>query len=299
MIKKQIAVIGLSGISIFLKIDHFHKAQETILSDAFHLEAGGKGYNQAIAISRFGGNVEYLSATGDDIFSDICQDTLTNNNINSALIKKKGKTVLAAIQINKKGENRVTVALGSQLEKDDVDSFKVSIRKSEYLLLQFEVPYEVNKRAIEIAREYNVKVIINPAPMNVEYIDLIKDAWLITPNEYEAKEMFGLDLFSSIQDLKEAIIKSNFKQMVITLGEKGSLVYINQSFTMVPSMKVQSINTTGAGDIYNAGLVYALSAGKDLITACQYATVAAGLSVSKEYVLDSIPTWQEIEKTMH
>lgn len=299
MIKKQIAVIGLSGISIFLKIDHFHKAQETILSDAFHLEAGGKGYNQAIAISRFGGNVEYLSATGDDIFSDICQDTLTNNNINSALIKKKGKTALAAIQINKKGENRVTVALGSQLEKDDVDSFKVSIRKSEYLLLQFEVPYEVNKRAIEIAREYNVKVIINPAPMNVEYIDLIKDAWLITPNEYEAKEMFGLDLFSSIQDLKEAIIKSNFKQMVITLGEKGSLVYINQSFTMVPSMKVQSINTTGAGDIYNAGLVYALSAGKDLITACQYATVAAGLSVSKEYVLDSIPTWQEIEKTMH
>lgn len=299
MIKKQIAVIGLSGISIFLKIDHFHKAQETILSDAFHLEAGGKGYNQAIAISRFGGNVEYLSATGDDIFSDICQDTLTNNNINSALIKKKGKTALAAIQINKKGENRVTVALGSQLEKDDVDSFKVSIRKSEYLLLQFEVPYEVNKRAIEIAREYNVKVIINPAPMNVEYIDLIKDAWLITPNEYEAKEMFGLDLFSSIQDLKEAIIKSNFKQMVITLGEKGSLVYINQSFTMVPSMKVQSINTTGAGDIYNAGLIYALSAGKDLITACQYATVAAGLSVSKEYVLDSIPTWQEIEKTMH
>lgn len=299
MIKKQIAVIGLSGISIFLKIDHFHKAQETILSDAFHLEAGGKGYNQAIAISRFGGNVEYLSATGDDIFSDICQDTLTNNNINSALIKKKGKTALAAIQINKKGENRVTVALGSQLEKDDVDSFKVSIRKSEYLLLQFEVPYEVNKRAIEIAREYNVKVIINPAPMNVEYIDLIKDAWLITPNEYEAKEMFSLDLFSSIQDLKEAIIKSNFKQMVITLGEKGSLVYINQSFTMVPSMKVQSINTTGAGDIYNAGLVYALSAGKDLITACQYATVAAGLSVSKEYVLDSIPTWQEIEKTMH
>lgn len=299
MIKKQIAVIGLSGISIFLKIDHFHKAQETILSDAFHLEPGGKGYNQAIAISRFGGNVEYLSATGDDIFSDICQDTLTNNNINSALIKKKGKTALAAIQINKKGENRVTVALGSQLEKDDVDSFKVSIRKSEYLLLQFEVPYEVNKRAIEIAREYNVKVIINPAPMNVEYIDLIKDAWLITPNEYEAKEMFGLDLFSSIQDLKEAIIKSNFKQMVITLGEKGSLVYINQSFTMVPSMKVQSINTTGAGDIYNAGLVYALSAGKDLITACQYATVAAGLSVSKEYVLDSIPTWQEIEKTMH
>lgn len=299
MIKKQIAVIGLSGISIFLKIDHFHKAQETILSDAFHLEPGGKGYNQAIAISRFGGNVEYLSATGDDIFSDICQDTLTNNNINSALIKKKGKTALAAIQINKKGENRVTVALGSQLEKDDVDSFKVSIRKSEYLLLQFEVPYEVNKRAIEIAREYNVKVIINPAPMNVEYMDLIKDAWLITPNEYEAKEMFGLDLFSSIQDLKEAIIKSNFKQMVITLGEKGSLVYINQSFTMVPSMKVQSINTTGAGDIYNAGLVYALSAGKDLITACQYATVAAGLSVSKEYVLDSIPTWQEIEKTMH
>lgn len=299
MIKKQIAVIGLSGISIFLKIDHFHKAQETILSDAFHLEAGGKGYNQAIAISRFGGNVEYLSATGDDIFSDICQDTLTNNNINSALIKKKGKTALAAIQINKKGENRVTVALGSQLEKDDVDSFKVSIRKSEYLLLQFEVPYEVNKRAIEIAREYNVKVIINPAPMNVEYMDLIKDAWLITPNEYEAKEMFGLDLFSSIQDLKEAIIKSNFKQMVITLGEKGSLVYINQSFTMVPSMKVQSINTTGAGDIYNAGLIYALSAGKDLITACQYATVAAGLSVSKEYVLDSIPTWQEIEKTMH
>lgn len=299
MIKKQIAVIGLSGISIFLKIDHFHKAQETILSDAFHLEPGGKGYNQAIAISRFGGNVEYLSATGDDIFSDICQDTLTNNNINSALIKKKGKTALAAIQINKKGENRVTVALGSQLEKDDVDSFKVSIRKSEYLLLQFEVPYEVNKRAIEIAREYNVKVIINPAPMNVEYMDLIKDAWLITPNEYEAKEMFGLDLFSSIQDLKEAIIKSNFKQMVITLGEKGSLVYINQSFTMVPSMKVQSINTTGAGDIYNAGLIYALSAGKDLITACQYATVAAGLSVSKEYVLDSIPTWQEIEKTMH
>lgn len=299
MIKKQIAVIGLSGISIFLKIDHFHKAQETILSDAFHLEPGGKGYNQAIAISRFGGNVEYLSATGDDIFSDICHDTLTNNNINSALIKKKGKTALAAIQINKKGENRVTVALGSQLEKDDVDSFKVSIRKSEYLLLQFEVPYEVNKRAIEIAREYNVKVIINPAPMNVEYMDLIKDAWLITPNEYEAKEMFGLDLFSSIQDLKEAIIKSNFKQMVITLGEKGSLVYINQSFTMVPSMKVQSINTTGAGDIYNAGLIYALSAGKDLITACQYATVAAGLSVSKEYVLDSIPTWQEIEKTMH
>lgn len=288
MEKLKISVIGLSGLSVFVKCDHFPVEGETALADTFHIEYGGKGFNQAIAAKRCGIDVSFLTAFGDDDIKDKAIKCLNDEGIKVFPIIKKGKESGAAtILIDKDGRNRVTCFPGASLDltKDDVKMFEDEIKQSDILLLQLESSDEALYEAIDIAAENEVKVILNPAPAHLIKEEYLKKCYLITPNELEYQMLFGT------KDIKELGLN-----VITTLGDKGCIGMVNGSYFEIKAPSLKAINTTGAGDTFNGILASMIVKGNDVNLACKYAVKGASISVTKEFVIDSIPYLDEIIK---
>lgn len=277
----KIAVIGICGNSIFMQVDHFHQKGETLVAERVYEEIGGKGINQAIACARMGAEVSFLAAIGDDKDGEMCRLAAKDNNINGFFAEKKGlKTTFAVILTDKNGENQVTGYRCAELSTEDVIAFSKEIASSDILLLQNEVPDDVNKTAVEIAKKHNVKVILNPAPIREIPDSIANNVFAVTPNEQE----------------KQAIDISRFANCITTLGKDGCSINGN---TFIKAIDVKAVDTTGAGDTFNGVLAVLLAEGKDLETACRYAVCASGLSVTKSGVINSIPKRTDIERKIN
>ena len=288
MKENKIAVIGLSGESIFMKMDHFNQEGETVIASAYHVEYGGKGFNQAVAAKRFGANVSFLTLCGDDEIAEKVEKTLKDENINSIVIKRKAsRSASACIMIDKNGRNRVVCYPGvsSMMTKEDARLFENEIKKSKYLLLQLEMSDESLEEAVRLAKKYDTLVVLNPAPAKELPIGLLKDVYLLTPNEQEANVIF--------KDKK--LDELEFENVIITLGEKGSVVKEKNELSVITAKKVTAINTTGAGDTYNGVLVAALLEGNNLLESAKLAGIASTISVTREFVIDSIPYRKDIK----
>lgn len=273
----KISVIGLGGNSIFLNVDHFHKKGETIAAQSIHEEFGGKGFNQAVACAKMGAKVSFLCAVGNDDGAEKASETAKKYGVDGYFVKKAEKsTTLAFILTDKKGENQVTVFRNAELTYKDVDDFESEIASSDFLLLQNEVPEDVNIRAVEIAKKFGVKIILNPAPIREISDEIANEVYAVTPNEQENKAI----------DIKR------FSNVITTLGKKGCLI---NGKTKIKPPKVKAVDTTGAGDTFNGALAVFLAEGDTLETACKKAVRASSLKVTKKYVLDSIPERVEVE----
>ena len=275
----KISVIGICGNSIFMNVDHFHENGETISAESVYEEIGGKGINQAIAAARMGADVSFLAAIGSDTDGEKCRQCAKENNIKGVFKEKDKKTTFAYILTDKCGENRVTVYRTAELSPDDVLEFESEIAQSDVLLLQHEVPIEVNEVALMLAKKHNVKVILNPAPIRQISGAVAENVFAVTPNEQEC----------------QTIDISRFQNCITTLGSRGCS--INDEM-FIESLKVKALDTTGAGDIFNGVLAVCIAEKMDLKTSCEYAVTASGLSVTKKYVLNSIPKRREIEEKM-
>ncbi len=276
----KISVIGICGNSTFLQADHFHEKGETLIADSVFEEIGGKGINQAIAAARMGAEVSFLAAVGDDKDGQDCMDTAKAEGINGYFcVKGDERTTFAFILTDKHGENQVTGYHGAELNKEDVLGFAHEIATSDLLLLQQEVPTEVNEMAVRIAKKHGVKVILNPAPIRDISDEMAKSVYIVTPNEQE----------------KQAVDGKPFSNKITTIGKLGCL--INEA-VVIPGIEVRAVDTTGAGDTFNGVLAVCLAEGKDMMTACRYAVTASGISVGRKYVLNAIPYREEIERKM-
>lgn len=274
----KISIIGICGNSVFMYADHFHEEGETLVADSIFEEIGGKGINQAVAAKRMGAEVCFLGAVGNDENGRKCIDFIENNKIKNFVVTKEGKaTPLAFILTDKSGNNQVTVHRGVELEICDVILFEKEIAESDVLLIQHEVPEEVNRKAVEIARKYNTRVILNPAPIRPISDDIAQSVCIVTPNEQE----------------KKALDVEKFKCCITTIGDKGCVIDDRE---IIPAIKTKAIDTTGAGDTFNGVLAVCIAEGMDLKKSCRYAVTASGISVGIKYVLNAIPYREEIER---
>lgn len=273
----KIAVIGIAGESIFLTLNEFGKIGETTVAKDIHRELGGKGFNQAVAVARFGVDCSFLCAVNkNDVkaFSHIAKSV----GIKAFFVSKEEQSPYAVITTDRSGENSVCVYRGAELEEGDVDSFENEIKTADILLINNETPAIVNKRAVEIAKKYGKKVILNPAPTRKYDSDFLKQIDLFTPNEHETE---GLE---------------DFENVIVTLGDKGCM--IKSSGEIIPAYKAEMVvDTTGAGDTFNGVLAACLSEGEDIKSACKKANLAASIKVGRKHILNSIPTRQEITES--
>lgn len=287
----KIAVIGLSGQSIFMKVNNLPTPSTTIHSTNLYIEPGGKGYNQAVACKKLGAEVSYFSKVGCDEYGNICEKYLKDLGIKTIFEKDKIlNTALATILTDDLAENEVIVYKGasSNLNVSELKDFENEIVTADVLLLQYEISIDVVKKAIEIAKGNNTLVILNPAPAIYLDKEILNMADIVTPNYEEAKTLYGLDI--------EKLPSSINNTLIVTLGSKGSLLINNHTSKKFSPINVEAVDTTGAGDIFNAGLAVAIANKKSIEEAIEFATVASGLSVTKEHVMDSIPTKEMVEE---
>ncbi|MDY5007883.1 ribokinase [Candidatus Allofournierella merdipullorum] len=293
-----VGTIGLCGESVFLTVPHFHMPGETLRAGSLFTEPGGKAYNQAVAAQRLGGSAFFLGAVGTDPSAEHCRNFLADEGVSPLLQYVEGeRTAYACILTDARGENQVTVFRGAseRLTPDFIREHESDIARCSCLLLTLECPLEAVWAAAEIALRHRVFTILNPAPAVPLPADRLKQLDLITPNRQEAMTLLGLAGDPSPAKLAKAICAAGIQKAVVTLGSEGALLVENAKACLFPAKKVNAVDTTGAGDTFNAALAVAISRGEPLARAVEYATIASAWSVQKAHVMDSLPTQRDMQ----
>ena len=299
--RRQILVVGSSNTDMVIKAAHLPRPGETILGGTFFMNPGGKGANQAVAIARLGGPVTFICKTGSDIFGHQSQQLFEEEGINTSYVfsDSGNPSGVALITVDEKAENCIVVASGANanLLPSDLEKAEEAIERADLVLMQLEVPMETVCFVADIAWQKGKKVILNPAPAHPLPADLLRHLYLITPNETEAEMITGVKITdeSSAGEAARALSGMGVQHVIITLGSKGALIYSNGKAEMVPALKVEAVDTTAAGDVFNGALTVALSEGRSLKEAARFACKASAISVTRVGAQSSAPYMNEVD----
>ncbi len=299
--RSAISVIGHYGMSLLMDVKHFPAIGETVEGSKLEFEPGGKGYNQAVAASRLGAEVHFITAVGEDTFGNRCEFDLDTEHIKGKYIVKipNQKTACAFVVNTKNGENEVYVYPGAirHMQPKHIREYASVIEDSQLVLLQNEVSEETLREAAQIAGKAGVDIIYNPAPARNVPSEILKYITILTPNETEAAILTGQALDKPL-DIDEAFIKLHnlgVKNIIITMGEKGSILSIQGNRYHVKPFCGKTVSTAGAGDCYNAALAVKYMETHDICLAAQYASIAAGMKVMRHGVNQNFPYKQEVD----
>ena len=299
MSNKKIVVIGSSNTDMTVLADRLPVPGETVLGGKFAMGQGGKGANQAVAAQRLGGDVTFICKVGRDIFGENSIKEYQKDGMDTSKIMYSDEpSGVALISVDTHAENCIVVASGANgdITVEDIEANRKDIEEAAILLLQLEIPVEAVVRAAKIGHEAGVYVVLNPAPACDLPEEIYQYLSLIIPNQTEIALMTGIEANDEAGAAKavEALQSKGTKDVIVTMGSKGSMVYHEGQATFVPSRKVNAVDTTAAGDTYCGGLCVALSEGKDIIAAAEFATASSALTVQKRGAQDSIPYRKDI-----
>jgi ribokinase len=295
----KILVIGSSNTDMVIKTSKMPAPGETILGGTFLMNPGGKGANQAVAAARLGGKVTFVMKRGNDLFGNQTIGLLMREGIETKYVIKDNilPSGVALITVDATGENSIVVAPGSNgnLVEDDIPP-EVFRGKFKILMLQLEIPMQTVEYSARTATENGIKVILNPAPASTLSPELLRNTWLITPNETEAEIITGITIndIASAERASISIQEKGVKNVIITLGETGAYVKSENYWGLIPGIKVDPVDTTAAGDVFNGALAVAISEGKDLYEAVTFANKAAAISVTRMGAQASAPYRHEL-----
>lgn len=290
MYMKKILVIGSSNTDMTVKSSHLPAPGETVMGDRFVMGPGGKGANQAVAAARLGGDVTFICKVGRDVFGEKAIEGYRKDNIDTQHIMLSDlPSGVALILVDGGGENSISVAPGANgdLTPADIESKADVIRSADILILQLEIPVESVEKAVSIAKEAGVYVILNPAPAKRLPEELLENVSLLTPNQSELEILTGIK--GDVRAGLDALVERGVGEVILTLGSKGSMVYSGDEPVLIPALKVDAVDTTAAGDTFCGALAVAISEGKSLTDAARFATCASALTVQKMGAQVSIP----------
>lgn len=282
---KSILVIGSSNTDMVVRVGGLPLPGETVLGDQFQIFAGGKGANQAVAAQRAGATVRFLGAVGSDDFGKAAIDALVDEGIDTDAVQVIGgvPSGVALILVDQNGENCIAVAPGANahITPEVVHEYGHIFPDVGFLLVQLEMPMDAVEKAIALAAENDVKVILNPAPAASLSDTLLKNLFCITPNASELKTLTGKEVRNAKTAAAAAsvLLQRGVRNVVVTLGEAGALICNSDGTHHEKAVAVQVVDTTGAGDTFNGVFTAKLAAGKSLRDALRLAVAAASLSV--------------------
>lgn len=297
---KNICVIGSLNMDLVVNVDKMPKPGQTIIGSNFKEVPGGKGANQAVAMARLNGNVSMIGKVGEDGFGQTLINSLKNDKVDTTYIKTtKGATGVALITVDNNAQNSIVVSPGANFEvkEEDIDNNIEAIKNSDIVVLQLETPLNTIKYALKKSKELNKYTILNPAPALKLDDEIIKNVDLLTPNETELEIISGVSIETEedIQKAAQIMIEKGVKELIVTLGSKGSL-YINKEKSIFKkAYKVEAVDTTAAGDSYTAALAVALSKDQSIEEVMDFASKVGALSVLKEGAQSSLPTLEDVE----
>ena len=288
---KTIYVLGSLNMDLVIESDVLPDKGQTICGKNFSTCPGGKGLNQAIAAAKLGGKVKMLGAVGYDVFGQKLINALKKYNVDVTNVKMKSEipSGIAMILLHE-NDNRIILDLGANLTltKSDVDSFLADALEGDIFLTQLENDVEIVGYALQIAKEKKMMTVVNPAPSNPKILNFVNYIDILTPNSGELFDL--LEGKSSTEDL-------NIHSIIETKGEDGYCIYEGSNKFSAPAVKVEVVDTTGAGDTFNGALCYRLSIERHLNKGViDFACLAASISTTRKGSSISSPTLDEINK---
>lgn len=296
----EIIVVGSSNTDMVVKTPRFPEPGETILGGDFFMFPGGKGANQAVAAARLGGKVSFICCVGDDIFGQNALEGYSKEGINigGAMIVNGAPSGVALITVNANGENEIVVASGANnlLSENHLEGVTKQLQDADIILTQLETPIPIVSRLAEFCRQNGQRLIINPAPAQALSDEILKELYLITPNETETKILTGIEVIdeSTAGRACEVFFQKGVKNVIITMGSKGAFFMNDKLNFMVIAEKVKAIDTTAAGDVFNGAVAVCLAKKMTWKESIEFANKAAALSVAKMGAQTSAPYLNEI-----
>lgn len=296
----SVIVIGLYGQSALYAVRRLPQPGESVLSAALRFEPGGKGYNQALSAQRMGCATKFVTAVGEDTFGDCAPERMKQDGlIDPCLFVIPGtNTAFASVLVDARGENVVIVDRGACLAVTGtmLHALEDSFAAASVLLVQCELPLEVLNEAVDMAKKHSVFTILNPAPAADIPKRVLERVDLLTPNWTEAHQLCGLPVRADRDpaELAAMLQEQGCSNVIITMGNRGAYLQEGQNGRFQPSFCVAARDTTGAGDTFNGALAAELSNGSTLADALRVASAASAISVSRQGVLNAIPTQEEV-----
>ncbi|WP_212995084.1 ribokinase [Elizabethkingia argenteiflava] len=299
---KKIIVLGSCNTDMLVHTHRLPAPGETIMGGDFIMTPGGKGANQAVAASRLGGEVTFITKIGNDIFGRQSLEVFKRENINTNFIFSDAEhpSGVALITVDKDAENCIVVAPGANktLSKEDIDQCREIIESATILLMQLEIPIETVEYAAKIAYNAGVKVILNPAPASFLSTRLLQNIHILIPNIIEAEVISGVKISDGETAKKAADIihQKGVGTIIITLGKFGVLLKEKGGYYNIPiESKIKAVDTTGAGDTFCGAICVGILEGMSMVESVGFANTAAGISVTRAGAQLSIPYRKEVE----
>lgn len=292
----DIAVIGSNMVDLITYTNRLPEAGETLEAPDFALGCGGKGANQAVAAAKLGASVMMVGKVGDDLFAPGTLANLQQQGVDTRYVTSAPGTSsgVAPIFVDDQSQNRILIIKGANqlLKPADIDAAADALRACQLIILQLEVPLETVYHAIDFAREAGIKVILNPAPA-VNDLDMAYACKcdFFMPNESELAILTGMPVASDeqVRLAGQSLLQQGLKNLVITLGQRGALWLHGEESYHVPSLTVNAVDTSGAGDAFIGCFAQQLVATGDVAAAMQSAVAYAACSVTGRGTQSSYP----------
>jgi len=293
----NVCVVGSINVDLVMRTPRFPSPGETLLGGPYQQHPGGKGANQAVAAARCGARVEMIGCVGDDEFGGFMRDTLRDEGIGIKFVATIDgvHTGVAQITVDASGENCIVVAPGANGEMGARRLSDDAISRADVLLAQLEIPMPAVFQAATKAKAAGAQVVLNAAPAAPLPRDLVPLVDVLVVNQREAATISGLANETRPDRLADALAELGFETVVLTLGEQGAYIRQDGAGQSVSAVRVEAVDTVGAGDAFTGALAALLARGDDLSSAAGLASAAGAIAVTRHGAIPSLPRIDEVE----
>jgi ribokinase len=302
MTKPIITVVGSFAVGMTIRTNHMPVFGETLRGSDFDMGPGGKGSNQAVGAARLGADSTFAGLIGNDKLGEIAVELYAAEGVNTAYLRRTSAqaTGVGIIILNQAGDNGIILdmAANTLLDAAFVDGVEPQLARSDIVLSVLEIPVAAAARAMELGRRHGVRTLLNPAPAAPLDQTVLQNVDVLTPNETELRILLGLrpDDPTPTLTLARQLQARGVKTIVVTRGEQGALILAGDSVIEAPGVSVEVVDTTGAGDAFNAALAVALAEGQPLQAAVRFANCAGALACTKLGVIPALAERAAVER---
>jgi ribokinase len=302
-----VTVVGSYNVGLTMTVPRFPVPGETVVGENFAEGPGGKGANQAVGAARLGAAARFVGRVGEDRYGDRALELFEAEGVGAGAVVRDPEAATGAgfVVVREDGENEITVAPGAndRLDADDVAAAADRIaggddlRQADVLLVGLEVPDDPVIAAVEHAVDAGVPVVCNPAPARELPAAILEGTRVLTPNRSEANVLAGRepDADTDPEAVARGLLAMGPESVVVTLGAEGAVVVENGAVTRVTAPDVEAVDTTGAGDAFNAAFAVALAGGADPVGAARVGCRAGALATTTPEVIPALPRRADME----
>jgi ribokinase len=300
--QKPIVVVGSINLDLVAGADRIPRVGETIVGNSFHTFYGGKGGNQAVAVAKLGYPVSMVGNVGSDAFGTELRVGLKDAGVDAAYVNiVDGPSGVALITTERGGENNIVVVPGANgwLTPKLMEKAAHTLERAGFILAQLEIPLETVEYLTQFAERHDIPLMLDPSPARELPAALLRRLTWITPNETETQKLLKTDIANADQDsdaAAERLLDCGVKNVLLKLGSRGCLVAQGTlAKERVPAFEVEAVDTTAAGDAFNAGFAVGLMRGSTVAQSAVFASAVAAISVTRPGAQSSMPTLPEVQ----